>query len=55
MTPGLDDMPQVGIVYEGHHGFDLKELIITIRNTGAEEVVGQLKAIFSWNECPRRE
>ena len=45
---GLADMPQVGVVYEGHHAFDLKEFIATIRNTSVEEVLGQLRAIVSW-------
>ncbi|MFW2438579.1 MAG: DmsC/YnfH family molybdoenzyme membrane anchor subunit [Arenicellales bacterium] len=43
---GLADMPQVGVVYEGHHAFDLKEFVYTIRNTTLEEVLGQLRAIF---------
>ena len=45
---GLADMPQVGVVYEGHHAFDLKAFFATIRNTSLEEVLGQLRAIVSW-------
>ncbi len=45
---GLADMPQVGVVHEGHHAFDMKEFVSTIRNTRIEEVLGQLKAIVSW-------
>jgi DMSO reductase anchor subunit len=45
---GLADMPQVGVVYEGHHAFDMKEFISTIRNTSVEEVLGQLRAIVNW-------
>ncbi len=45
---GLADMPQVGVVYEGHHAFDLKAFVATIRNTSIEEVLGQLRAIVSW-------
>jgi DMSO reductase anchor subunit len=45
---GLAEMPQVGVVYEGHHAFDMKEFVATIRNTSVEEVLGQLKAIVSW-------
>ena len=52
---GLADMPQVGVVYEGHHAFDLREFVSTVRNTGAGDLIGQLKAIFSWNESARRE
>ena len=45
---GLADMPQVGVVYEGHHPFKINELLSTIRNTNASEIMGQLKAIISW-------
>ncbi len=45
---GLAEMPQVGVVYEGHHAFNMKELLETIRNTNAKEVLGQLRAIVSW-------
>jgi len=47
---GLADMPQVGVVYEGHHAFDMKELVSTMRNTKLEEVLGQLRAIFQIKE-----
>ncbi|MEA1888356.1 MAG: DmsC/YnfH family molybdoenzyme membrane anchor subunit [Pseudomonadota bacterium] len=45
---GLADMPQLGVVYEGHHAFDMKEFVATIRNTSVEQVLGQLRAIVSW-------
>ena len=45
---GLADMPQVGVVYDKHHAFDLNELLNTLRNTSTEEVIGQLRAIVSW-------
>lgn len=45
---GLADMPQVGVVYEGHHAFDMKGFLTTIRNTNAREIMDQLKAIVSW-------
>lgn len=45
---GLADMPQVGVVYEGNHAFDLNELLNTLRNTSLQEVIGQLRAVVSW-------
>lgn len=43
---GLADMPQVGVVYEGHHAFDMKALLATMKNTSFQDVFRQLKAIF---------
>ena len=48
-------MQQVGVVYEGHHAFDLRGLISTLCNISIEEVTDQFKAIFSWAGQPRRE
>ena len=45
---GLANMPQVGVVYEGHHAFELKPFFSTIRNTNIEEIMQQLRAIVSW-------
>jgi DMSO reductase iron-sulfur subunit len=45
---GLAEMPQVGVVYEGHHAFDLSALLSTMRMTSFQQVIGQLKAIVSW-------
>jgi hypothetical protein len=44
---GLADMPQVGVVYEHHHHFDIKELWETVRTTTLKEVVSQTKRVFT--------
>jgi hypothetical protein len=45
---GLADMPQVGVMHEGHHEFKLAELLSTIRDTSTRDKLTQLKAIFSF-------
>ncbi len=42
---GLAEMPQVGVVYERHHAFDVQALLKTMKETSFREVLGQLKAI----------
>ena len=44
---GLADMPQLGVVHEAHHPFDLKELIETIKTTSMKQKVAQLARVFS--------
>ncbi|MCU7938597.1 MAG: dimethyl sulfoxide reductase anchor subunit [gamma proteobacterium symbiont of Bathyaustriella thionipta] len=44
---GLADMPQMGVVYEKHHSFNLNELITTIKNTSINDKIDQFKRIFS--------
>lgn len=44
---GLADMPQVGVVYEHHHHFDVKELWETVRTTTLKEVLSQTKRVFT--------
>jgi len=45
---GLADMPQVGVVHEGHHAFKLNELLASVRETSTQDKLSQLKAILSW-------
>ncbi len=44
---GLADMPQMGVVYEQHHAFNIKELIDTIKSTSLNDKLSQFKRIFS--------
>lgn len=44
---GLADMPQMGVVYEKHHAFNIKELIETIKTTSMDDKIDQFKRIFS--------
>ena len=44
---GLADMPQMGVVYERHHAFNIGELIETIKTTSLKDKIGQLKRVFS--------
>ncbi len=44
---GLADMPQLGVVYEKHHSFNLSELIETIRSTSLNDKIDQFKRIFT--------
>ena len=44
---GLADMQQLGVAYERHHKFDVKELIDTIRNTSLQEKIAQAKRVFT--------
>ncbi|HFD33147.1 MAG TPA: 4Fe-4S dicluster domain-containing protein [Gammaproteobacteria bacterium] len=44
---GLADMPQMGVAYEKHHKFDLKELIQTIKETTAKDAMVQIKRVFT--------
>ena len=44
---GLADMPQLGVVYEKHHKFNTKELLATLKASTREEVIAQVKRIFT--------
>ena len=44
---GLADMPQVGVVYEKHHSFNVSELIETIKTTSMNDKLEQLKRVFT--------
>jgi len=44
---GLADMPQLGVVYEKHHAFNLAELFETIRTTTMKQKFTQLRSIFT--------
>ena len=44
---GLADMPQMGVAYEKHHKFDMKELIQTIKETTPKDAIAQLKRVFT--------
>ena len=44
---GLADMPQMGVAYERHHHFNVKELLDTIKETTLSEKVSQFKRIFT--------
>jgi DMSO reductase anchor subunit len=44
---GLADMPQMGVVYETHHAFNIGELIETIKTTTMKQKLTQLRSIFT--------
>ena len=44
---GLADMPQLGVAYEKHHKFDIKELIQTVKETTPKEAMNQVKRVFT--------
>jgi DMSO reductase iron-sulfur subunit len=44
---GLADMPQMGVVYETHHAFNIGELIETIKTTTMKQKFTQLRSIFT--------
>lgn len=44
---GLADMPQMGVVYEKHHAFNVAELIETIKTTTMKQKIAQLSSIFT--------
>ena len=44
---GLADMPQMGVVYEKHHSFNINELIETIKTTSLNDKIDQFKRIFT--------
>ncbi len=44
---GLADMPQMGVAYEKHHKFDLKELMQSIKETTAKDAIAQIKRVFT--------
>ncbi len=44
---GLADMPQMGVAYEKHHKFDMKELMQTIKETTAKDAIAQIKCVFT--------
>jgi DMSO reductase anchor subunit len=44
---GLADMPQMGVAYEKHHKFNIKELMETIKETTSKEVIAQVKRVFT--------
>lgn len=47
---GLAKMQQVGVAYEAHRSFNIKELLLTIKETSMKEAVDQVKSIFIWKE-----
>ncbi|MCU7835609.1 MAG: dimethyl sulfoxide reductase anchor subunit [gamma proteobacterium symbiont of Taylorina sp.] len=44
---GLAEMPQMGVVYEKHHAFNISELVDTIQSTSLSDKIAQFKRIFS--------
>ncbi len=44
---GLADMPQMGVVYETHHSFNIGELLETIKTTTMKQKYVQLRSIFT--------
>jgi len=44
---GLADMPQLGVAYEGHHKFDVKELMQTIKENSFQDMLSHVKAIVT--------
>ncbi len=44
---GLANMPQLGVVYERHHKFDVKELIQTIRENTLVDMVAHAKNVLT--------
>jgi DMSO reductase iron-sulfur subunit len=44
---GLADMPQMGVVYDRHHSFNVSELIDTIKTTSQSEKINQFRRIFT--------
>jgi hypothetical protein len=44
---GLADREQVGVVYEGHHKFNTKELLQTIKENSPKDMFNHVKWIFT--------
>jgi len=44
---GLADMPQMGVVYETHHAFNIAELLETIKITTMKQKLAQFRSIFT--------
>ena len=44
---GLADMPQLGVVYERHHAFEVGELLDTVTTTSLAEKIAQAKRVFT--------
>jgi len=44
---GLAEIPQLGVVYEKQHKFNIDELIDTITTTTFQAKIKQLKRVFS--------
>ncbi|MEE9303979.1 MAG: DmsC/YnfH family molybdoenzyme membrane anchor subunit [Thiotrichaceae bacterium] len=44
---GLADMQQLGVAYERHHKFDVKELMQTVKENSLADVIAQAKAIVT--------
>lgn len=44
---GLADMQQLGVAYERHHKFDVKELVQTVKENSLEDMIAQAKAIVT--------
>ncbi len=45
---GLAEMEQVGVVYEGHHAFDLKALLQTIRENSLRDMWAHVRTILDF-------
>ena len=44
---GLVDMPQLGVVHDRHHAFNISELLETIKTTTMKQKFAQLRSIFT--------
>ncbi len=44
---GLADMQQLGVAYERHHQFDVKELMQTVKENSLADMIAQAKAIVT--------
>lgn len=51
---GLADMPQLGVVYERHHRFDVSELIKTVRMTRPRALLAHVRWILTGAAAPER-
>ncbi len=45
---GLADMQQLGVAYERHHKFDVKELLETIKANSLADILSHAKSIIFW-------
>jgi len=44
---GLADMQQLGVAYERHHKFDVKELMQTVKENSLADMLAHVKTILS--------
>ncbi|MGE4570757.1 MAG: aspartate carbamoyltransferase, partial [Gammaproteobacteria bacterium] len=45
IASGLSDMPQLAVMPQRHHKFDLKALVKVIKKSSLEDVLAQIKSI----------